>query len=142
MEMQDLPSEIFFRIFAYLPPNELAANVSLVCSFWRYFSRDDCIWRYHCLSRWGYWKRAQEQIQNTEISWLEFYKRNCIRNLSFLVLGAEGGGANDERLVDVQLKLQQGGLVNVEFFNVRVKTPTLEYLQQFHGILFFFLFWF
>jgi len=137
MELHDLPSEIFFRIFAYLPPVELAANVSLVCSFWRLFSVDDCIWRYHCMSRWGYWKRAQEQLQNQEVSWLEFYKRNCIRNLSFLVLGAEGGGANDERLCDVQSKLQKGGLVNVESFNVRMKTPTLEYLQQFNAILFF-----
>lgn len=138
MELQDLPSEIFFRIFSFLPPLELASNVSLVCSFWRSFSGDDCIWKYHCLDRWGYWKRTQDQLKNMEVSWLEFFKKNCIRNFSFLILGAEGGGANsDSRLTDVQCKLQQGGLFNVEVFNLRMQTPSLEYLQQFNAVLFF-----
>lgn len=73
-----------------------------------------------------------------EVSWLEFFKKNCIRNFSFLILGAEGGGANsDSRLTDVQCKLQQGGLFNVEVFNLRMQTPSLEYLQQFNAVLFF-----
>lgn len=67
-----------------------------------------------------------------------FFKKNCIRNFSFLILGAEGGGGNtDSRLTDVQSKLQQGGLFNIEVFNLRMQTPTLEYLQQFNAILFF-----
>lgn len=137
-KIQDLPDEIFFRIIMYLPATDLAASVSLVCANWREFSADEYIWKYHCLTRWGYWKHAQEQILNPTVSWLDFFKLNCIRsNLSFLVLGAEGGGTKDERLFDVQRQLQQGGLVNVETFNIRTQTPSPEYLRQFNAIMFF-----
>jgi hypothetical protein len=138
MVIDDLPSEIFFRIFSYVPPAELAATVSLVSSHWRSFSIDEFLWRYHCLSRWGYWKHTQAQLDDPEFSWLKFFQANVRRsNMKFLVLGAEGGGVNDERLFDVQSKLKLGGLTNVETFNVRTRTPNLEYVQSFDAILFF-----
>lgn len=138
MEIFDLPDEICFRIFSYIPAMDLAANVSRVCVYWHSFSNDEYIWKYHCLTRWGYWKHAQEQIENPNVSWLNFFKINCLRgNLSFLILGAEGGGTSDERLFDVQSKLQLGGLVNVEVFNVRMQTPSPEYLRKFNAVLFF-----
>jgi len=138
MMLQDLPAEIFFRIFSYLPATDLISNVSRVCAYWRSFSVDECIWKFHCLSRWGYWKQTQDQIDNPDISWLNFFKVNCIKSgLSFLVLGAEGGGATDERLFDVQSKLKLGGLVNVTAYNVRTHTPTPDFLTQFNAVLFF-----
>lgn len=138
MSVQDLPPEIFFRIFAFLPARDLAASVSRVCVYWQSFSADECLWKFHCLNRWGYWKQAQAKIGDQDVSWLNFFKFNCIRsNLSFLVLGAEGGGATDERLLDVQKKLKLGGLVNVDIFNVRTHTPTPDFLSSYNAVMFF-----
>jgi len=66
-----------------------------------------------------------------------FIANSSKSSMKFLVLGAEGGGINDERLYDVQSKLKLGGLVNVETYNVRSRTPDAEYMQGFNGILFF-----
>lgn len=137
-DLRDLPSEICFRIFSYVSPMELASNVSLVCSHFREFSRDDFIWKFHCLTRFGHWKHTQAQLDDPEFSWLGFFKAKSNRNnMKFLVLGAEGGGVADERLYDVQSKLKLGGLMNVETFNVRTRTPSPDYLQSFNALLFF-----
>lgn len=138
LTLQDLPPEIFFRIFSYIPAMELAAYVSRVCRLWHDVSMDDCIWKFHCLTIWGYWRNTQDQIQNKQVSWYQFFKANCARsNLAYLILGAEAGGVNDERLLDVQKKLKSEGLVNVEICNVRTQTPTFEHLKKFNGIMFF-----
>lgn len=136
--IHDLPIEMLVRILMHLPAQDLAACAGPASREWLSLSRDESFWKYHCLTRWGYWKHAQEQLRNPTVSWFEFFKINCIRsNLSFLILGAEGGGTNDERLTDVQQKLHQGGLVNVSIFNVRTSTPTADYLKQFNAVLFF-----
>jgi len=57
--------------------------------------------------------------------------------LSFLVLGAEGGGAFNERLLDVQKKLRSCGLINVDILNVRTQTPSLDLLCSYNAVLFF-----
>lgn len=138
MQLHDLPSEILFRIFSFLPALDLASSASRVCVDWRSFSTDEYLWKYHCVSSWGYLKRTQSQLDNPEVSWLNFFKFNSIRsNLSFLVLGAEGGGACDERLLDVQNKLKSGGLVNVDTFNVRTQTPSSELLRSYNAVMFF-----
>lgn len=138
MQLQDLPPEIFFRIFSYLPAPDLASNVSRVCTYWRSFSTDECIWKCHSLERWGYLQRTQSQADKLKLTWLSYFKSNFDKtSLSFLVLGAEGGGAYNERLLDVQQKLKSGGLVNVETLNVRNVDPTLEYLRGFNAVMFF-----
>lgn len=72
------------------------------------------------------------------ISWLSYYKSNFdTKYLSFLVLGAEGGGDQNERLLDVQKKLKTGGLVNVDVSNVRTQTPTLDLLRSYNAVMFF-----
>jgi hypothetical protein len=138
LKVQELPPEIFFRIFSYLPAMELAAFVSIVCKQWNTISMDDCLWKYHCVSLWGFWRRTQEQIDKKEVSWYEFFKANCSRsNLAYLILGAEGGGATDERLVDVQKKLISEGLMNVDTCNVRTHTPSIDYMKKYNSVMFF-----
>jgi len=117
---------------------ELAAHVSCVCTHWNCISLDNCIWKFHSLTIWGYWKHTQEQKEKKEVSWYQFFKANCAKsNLAYLILGSEGGGATDDRLSDVQQKLKSEGLVNVDICNVRTTTPTFEQLKKYNGIMFF-----
>jgi len=134
----DLPAEICIKVFSYLPAMDLAAKASIVCTQWSSISVDEYLWKYNCLTYWGYWNQTQENMAKSGVSWYEFFKANCKRNNSaYLILGAEGGGATDERLLDVQKKLKQEGLTNVDTYNVRSQTPKFELLQKYNGIMFF-----
>lgn len=134
----NFPPEIIFRIFTHLTAQDLLFSVSRVCSLWYAFSRDDPLWRPLCLRRWGYLKKTINQLSNPTIPWIEFFRSNYDKsNLSFLVIGAEGGGDKDERLEDVKAKLISSGIGSVDTFNARIKTPTYDILGKYNAILFF-----
>lgn len=136
MQVQDLPSEIFHKVFSYLPTKDLVLHVSRVCVSWKVFSTDEYLWKYNCHMRWRSLTLEESVIPKS--SWLSFYKSKLDKkNLSFLVLGAEGGGSKNERLLDVQTKLKSAGIKNVDILNVRTDMPTLETLSKYNGILFF-----
>lgn len=138
MQLQDLPSEIFFRIFAYLPATDLILLVSRVCISWKSFSNDGYLWKENCLARWGYLKEKLEVQITPNFSWFSYYKSKLDKkNLSFLVLGAEGGGSQNERLLDVRNKLKHEGIAKVDVINVRTEIPTLELLSNYNAVLFF-----
>jgi len=138
MQLQDLPTEVFFRVFSYLPAKDLVLHVSRVCVLWKLFSTDDYLWKYNCLSRWRYLSEKAEQAIPDDSSWLSYYKSKLAKNnLSFLVLGAEGGGSKNERLLDVRSKLKSEGIANVDVANVRTEMPPLESLKKYSAVLFF-----
>jgi len=138
MQLQDLPSEVFFRIFSFVPPKTLATKVSRVCVSWHSVSRDEYLWKYICLIRWGYLKRTQTRKGTPRITWFPYFKSLFDkRNLSFLILGAEGGSHYNERLLDVQQKIKSVGLVNVDVINVRTQLPTLDLLCNYNSVMFF-----
>lgn len=133
MGVQELPAEIFFNIFSYVPATELASNVSLVCRQWRAFYNDEFLWKYYCSVRWRYMKKTPGQD-----SWLSYFKFNMDRrSASFLILGAEGGKDKSERLLDVQEKLITTGLKTVDILNVRAQVPTLDMLRNYHAVMIF-----
>jgi len=136
--MKDLPPEIIFRIFTFLDARDLIFCVSRVCSLWYAFSKDDPLWRPLCLHHWQYLKRTLDQMKNPVMPWKDFFKSNFDKtNLSYLVIGAEGGGDKDERLDDVRSKLISCGIGTVDTFNARIKTPTYDMLGKYNAILFF-----
>jgi len=136
--MAEFPPEIIYRIFTYLEARDLVFSVSTVCSTWYAFSQYDSLWRPMCLCRWGYLKKTTDQLVTPKISWKEFFISNFDRtNLSFLVIGAEGGGDKDKRLEDVKSKLISSGIGNVDVFNARLRSPTYATLSKYNAILFF-----
>lgn len=138
MQVQDLPSEIFHKVFSYLPAKDLVLHVSRVCVSWKIFSSDEYLWKYNCFTRWRLLTEDKTKVTPAPPSWLSFYKSKLDKkNLSFLVLGAEGGGSKNERLLDVQTKLKSTGMKNVEVMNVRTDMPTLDSLSKYNAILFF-----
>jgi len=86
-------------------------------------------------------KRTQiqeEKRSKEKRSWLSYFKSNFDKmHLSFLVLGAEGGGASNERLLDVQKKLKSSGLANVDLLNVRTQALSLDLLRNYNAVMFF-----
>jgi len=128
--------EITYRIFTFLSAHDLIFSASGVCSLWYAFSQDDPLWRSICIRRWSYLKKTAEQLSNPTVTWKSFFKTN-FENLSFLVIGAEGGGDKDERLEDVRSKLLSCGIDTVDTFNARIKTPTYELFGKYNAILFF-----
>lgn len=139
MKVQDLPSEILFRIFSFVTTNDLALNVSRVCAHWNSFATEEYLWKYHCLVRWRYLKQTLERLDDPQTPWLSYFKSNLDRkHLSFLVLGAEGGGKPyNERLLDVQQKLKSSGLVNVDTLNVHTQSPSLNLLRSYNAVMIF-----
>jgi len=136
MLLQELPAEIFHRIFSFLPAKTVASDISLVCAHWRAFSSDEYLWKFHCFVRWGYLNETHKQIKRK--AWLSYFKLNFSKKVaSFLVLGAEGEGPFNERLLDVQRKLRSNGLVNVDVINVRTQVPSIDMLRNYHAIMFF-----
>jgi len=136
--MSYFPPEIIYRIFTFLDAKDLIFSASRVCSLWYAFAQDDPLWRPLCLRRWSYLKKTADQLSNPIIPWKDFFKSNFDKtNLSFLVIGAEGGGDKDERLEDVRLKLVSSGIGTVDTFNARIKTPTYDMLGKYNAILFF-----
>jgi len=134
----NFPPEIIFRIFTHLTAQDLLLSVSRVCSLWYAFSKDDPLWRPLCLRRWGYLKRTTNQLSNPTMLWMDFFRSSYDKpNLSFLVIGAEGGGDKDERLEDVKAKLISSGIGSVDTFNARIKTPTYDLLGKYNAVLFF-----
>jgi len=134
----NFPPEIIFRIFTHLSAQDLLLSVSRVCSLWYAFSKDDPLWRPLCLRSWGYLKRTIDQLSNPTIPWMDFFRSSFDKsNLSFLVIGAEGGGDKDERLEDVKAKLISSGIGSVDTFNARIKTPTCDLLGKYNAVLFF-----
>jgi len=132
------PPEIIYRIFTFLDAHDLIFSASGVCSLWYTFSQDDPLWRFLCVRRWGYLKKTSDQLSNPMVTWKDFFKANFEKeNLSFLVIGAEGGGDKDERLEDVRSKLISCGIGTVDTFNARIKTPTYELFGKYNAILFF-----
>jgi len=60
-----------------------------------------------------------------------------MRNLSFLIIGAEADGEKDERLEDVKSRLKMFGLQNVDIFNARTCSPAPAMLCNYNAVLFF-----
>jgi len=140
MQLQYLPSEIFFRIFSFLPTKHLVLHVARVCVLWNSFSLDDYLWKYNCLARWRHLKEKLEEPVTSDFSWLSYFKSKLDKkNLSFLILGAEGGGSKNERLLDVKNKITAEGIEKVDVMNVRTEIPTLENLRSYDAVMFFFL---
>jgi hypothetical protein len=139
MQVQDLPPEIFHKVFSYLAAKDLVLHVSRVCVSWKAFSTDEILWKYNCLTRWKSLTVGESKLTlGSTSSWLSVYKSKLNKkNLSFLVLGAEGGGSKNERLLDVQKKLKSAGIKNVDIMNVRADMPALEALTKYSAILFF-----
>jgi len=137
--MLDLfPTEITCRILSYLTARDLVLSVSPVSTLWYELSQVDYLWRPLCLQQWGYLKRTFDQLKTPSIPWLEFFRSNLDRsNLSFLVIGSEGGLEKDDRLNDVKAKIMSCGVMNVDTFNARISIPTYEMLSKYNAILFF-----
>jgi len=136
--MLNFPPEILFRIFAHLTASDLLRSVSRVCSLWHEFSKDEPLWKAICLYNWGYLPSTSNQLSAPTMLWFDFFQFNFKKsNMSFLVIGAEGGGDKDERLEDVRSKLVSSGIGTVDTFNARIKTPTYDYLSKYNAILFF-----
>lgn len=137
MHLLDLPAEVFFEIFSFLSAKELASNVSRVCVTWSSYASDEYLWRHHCYVRWGYLKKTKN-YEKLNVSWLSYFKSNFDKSqLSFLVLGAEGEGINNERLVDVKKKVKSNGFVNVDVLNVRSTAISLDLLRNYNAVMFF-----
>jgi len=137
MHLLDLPAEIFVEIFSFLSAKDLTSNVSRVCAAWGSYSSDEYIWKHYCLVRWGYLAKTT-RCEKLDISWLSYFKSNFDKSrLSFLVLGAEGEGIHNERLVDVKKKVKCNGLVNVDALNVRTQAISLDLLRNYNAVMFF-----
>lgn len=136
MQLQELPAEVFHRIFSFLPIKTVISGVSLVCAHWRAFSLDEHLWKYQCFLCWGYLNRTHNQ--DLLETWHSYFKLNFSRTASsFLVVGAEEKGSSNNRLLDVQRKLKSNGLVNVDVINVRTKATSIEMLRNYNAVLFF-----
>jgi len=86
-----------------------------------------------------YLNETLKRVDDPQISWLSYYKSNLDKkHLSFLVLGAEGGGKPyNERLLDVQQKLKSSGLRNVDTLNVHTQSPSLDLLRCYNAVMIF-----
>jgi len=135
--MRDLPSELIYTIFSFLGARDLI-QCSRVCSLWHTLSNDDPLWKSLTLTHWKHLKRTGDHLRNPVLPWKAFFASNFdATNLSFLVIGAEGGGEKDERLEDVRSKILSCGIGSVDTFNARTKTPTSDLLFKYNAILFF-----
>lgn len=138
----NLPEEILFRIFSYLEVKDLLLSTSRVCSYWYAFTQDDHLWRRLNEQSWGFLSKTQSLLRNMYYngsnSWRSVFKSNFDpKNLEFLVVGAEAGWEQDERLADVKTNLKKSGLLNVDVFNARTVTPDADCFSRYNAILFF-----
>jgi len=76
--------------------------------------------------------------QKPAMSWFQVYRWSLERkNMSVLVIGAEGGGEKDERINDVKVKLLLEGFGIVDMLNARISTPTYQLMTRYNAIVFF-----
>jgi len=130
-----VPAEVLFRIFSYLEAKDLVCSTSSVCHYWYEFSQDDHLWKRLSIQHWGFLKRTHDHLL---YSWKAYFRSNFeVKNLSFLVIGAEADGEKDERLEDVKSRLIQCGLPNVDIFNARLASLRPGMLNNYNAVLFF-----
>jgi len=135
--MRDLPAELIYTVFTFLGARDLS-KCTRVCFTWHMLSKDDPLWKSLTLTHWKHLKRTADHLRNPVVPWQTFFASNFhTANLSFLIVGAEGGGEKDERLEDVRSKILSCGIGTVDTFNARIKTPTPDLLNKYNAILFF-----
>jgi len=130
--------ELYCRIFSFLDTSDLVSSASTVCSLWQAIASLDYVWKPLYLRHFSYMYCTRMISQKSCMSWNQLYRWSLERkNMSVLVIGAEGGGEKDERINDVKEKLVLQGFESVDIVNAKLTTPKYEQLRKYNAVLFF-----